>query len=98
MTSALQNAIVEETAKSTGYKELIEDDIEDPEDDSNVIEHVKKNLDEMKIQFLNLKVVQAKYKANIVNSSWYIFRNWFQCSKLSLWIYWHVDWIKEEWI
>ena len=75
MTSAMQNDSVEETAKSTGYKELIEDVIEDPEDDSNVIEHVKKNLDEMKIQFLNLKVVQAKYKAKIVNSSWYSFRD-----------------------
>ena len=66
MSASLENAVLEEFAKFDGYKELLEDDLKDPEPDCDVIKSVKENEAELKKQYLNVKVAQTKYKANIV--------------------------------
>ena len=53
MTSALENAVLEEAAKFEGFKELLEDDLEDSEP-ANVLENIRLNLDELKKQYSNL--------------------------------------------
>ena len=63
---ALENALIEEAARFDGYKELLEDDIGDDNPDDDVFESVRKNQSELKQQYLNLKVAQAKYKAKFV--------------------------------
>ena len=68
MTSALENTLIEETAKFDGYKELIEDDLKDKEPGPDVYADVRKNQEEIKKQYLSLKVAQAKYKAKLVSS------------------------------
>jgi hypothetical protein len=59
-------AVVEEAANFEGYKELIEDDLEDTAPDSDVFESVRANQTELKQQYMNLKVAQAKYKSKFV--------------------------------
>ena len=64
--SAHENAVIEEAAKFEGFKELLEDDMEDTEPDSSVYDSVRENQSEIKKQYLNLKVAQAKYKSKFV--------------------------------
>ena len=45
---------------------MLEDDLKNPEPDFDVIKSVKENEAELKKQYLNVKVAQTKYKANIV--------------------------------
>ena len=42
MTSALENILIEETAKFDGYKELIEDDLKDKEPGPDVYADIRK--------------------------------------------------------
>ena len=67
MTSALENAVLEEAAKFEGFKELLEDDLEDSEP-ANVLENIRLNLDELKKQYLSLKVAQSKFKNKLLSS------------------------------
>ena len=43
MSAALENAVIEEYAKFEGFKELLEDDLLDPEPDKAVFISVKEN-------------------------------------------------------
>ena len=69
MSVSLENAVLEEFAKFEGYKELLEDDMEDTEPDCDVIKNVKENQAELKKQYLNVKVAQTKYKAKLLPAS-----------------------------
>ena len=68
MTSSLENAVLEEYAKFEGYKELLEDDLEEQEPDQDVFNNAKENQKEFKKQYLCVKVAQSKYKAKLVPS------------------------------
>ena len=69
MSAALENAVIEEYAKFEGFKELLEDDLLDPEPDKAVFISVKENEIELKKQYLSIKVAQTKYKAKFVPAS-----------------------------
>ena len=69
MTNSQEIAVIEEVAKFNGYKELIQDDIEDEDPSPDVCAHINGNLEEIKLQFLNVKVAQAKYKFKLVPST-----------------------------
>ena len=69
MSAALENAILEEYAKFEGYKELLEDDLEEQEPDLDILNNAKENQTELKKQYLNIKVAQSKYKAKLVPAS-----------------------------
>ena len=69
VVSAQENAVIEEAAKFAGYKELLEDDMEDTTPDSDVYENVRSNQSELKKQYMNLRVAQAKYKSKFVPAS-----------------------------
>ena len=60
MTSALENILIEETAKFDGYKELLEDDLKDEEPGPDVYADIRKNQEENRKQYLSIKVAQAK--------------------------------------
>ena len=66
MTSSLENAVLEEYAKFEGYKELLEDDLEEQEPDQDVFNNARENQKEFKKQYLCVKVAQSKYKAKLV--------------------------------
>ena len=61
MTVSLENAVLEEYAKFDGFKELLEDDMLEPDPDNDVFANIKENQAELKKQYLNIKVAQAKY-------------------------------------
>ena len=69
MSASLENAVLEEFAKFEGFKELLEDDMEDPDPDCDVINSIKENQKELKKQYLSIKVAQTKYKAKLVPSA-----------------------------
>ena len=48
MSAALENAILEEYAKFEGYKELLEDDLEEQEPDLDILNNAKENQTELK--------------------------------------------------
>ena len=52
MSAALENAVIEEYAKFEGFKELMEDDLLDPEPDKAVCISIKENEIELKKQAL----------------------------------------------
>ena len=66
MSASLENAIIEQYAKFEGYKELLEDDLEEAEPDQDLFANIRENLSEIKKQYLEVKVAQAKYKSKIV--------------------------------
>lgn len=52
MSASLENAIIEQLAKFEGYKELLEDDLEESEPDKDLFANIRENLSEMKKQYL----------------------------------------------
>ena len=58
MSASLENAIIEQLAKFEGYKELLEDDLEESEPDKDLFANIRENLSEMKKQYLEVKVAQ----------------------------------------
>ena len=66
MSVALENAVIEEYAKFEGFKELLEDELLDPDPEKDVFVNVKENEAELKKQYLSIKVAQTKYKAKLV--------------------------------
>ena len=66
MSAALENAILEQYAKFEGYKELLEDDLEEAEPDSDLFKNVKENQSEIKKLYIEVKVAQTKYKSKLV--------------------------------
>ena len=69
MTVSLENAVLEEYAKFDGFKELLEDDMLEPDPDNDVFANIKENQAELKKQYLNIKVAQAKYKNKVVSAA-----------------------------
>ena len=69
MSAALENAVLELYAKFEGYKELLVDDMEEAEPDSDVFNNVKENQIELRKLYIEIKVAQTKYKSKLVPSN-----------------------------
>ena len=63
------NSVIEEFAKFSAMKELIEDDLENEEPDESKVETIKSNQSEMKQFYLTTKVAQSKYKSGSLSDT-----------------------------
>ena len=69
MATSLENVLIEEAAKFDGYKELIQDDLEDEDPGADVYRNIESNIAEFKNQYISLKVAQTKFKSKLVPKS-----------------------------